>query len=464
MIYLDHNATSFLRPAVLAAMREVEALALNPSSVHGAGRRARQLLEEARREVAQAISVFPSELTFTGSATEANNAVLRGFLGPRFVAATEHASIAKTGALLGADILPVDTNGLVDLAILDAKLAALSGTRALVSIMLANNETGVIQPIAEIANIVHRHGGLLHTDAVQAVGKIPLDCGLLGADMVTLGAHKIGGPVGIAALVIRQKQALTPLLTGGGQEFGHRAGTEDVTKAVGFAALMREVVACPGMVELQRLRDGMEAALVAAGGVVMGASIPPLTSPPLAGGINKEAQAEGIRGEAQAEGIREDAQAGGINKEAQAGGIREEAQACSVHSPRLRGEQEGGSMIPRLHSAVNNVPRLPNTSMIAMPGVAAETQIMHFDLAGFAVSAGSACSSGRISPSHVLRAMGVEEALLSSAIRISLGWNTTEAEIHSFISAWCAARNRLGRKADHPLPAAYTHVSNVLHT
>ena len=423
MIYLDHNATSFLRPAVLAAMREVEALALNPSSVHGAGRRARQLLEEARREVAQAISVFPAELTFTGSATEANNAVLRGFLGPRFVAATEHASIAKTGALLGADILPVDANGLVDLAILDAKLAALSGTRALVSVMLANNETGVIQPIAEIANIVHRHGGLLHTDAVQAVGKIPLDCGLLGADMVTLGAHKIGGPVGIAALVIRQKQALTPLLTGGGQESGHRAGTEDVTKAVGFAALMREVVNCPGMVELQRLRDGMEAALVAAGGVVMGASIPPLTSPPLAGGIREEAQAGGIREDAQAEGIREDAQA-------------------------------GGSMIPRLHSAVNNVPRLPNTSMIAMPGVAAETQIMHFDLAGFAVSAGSACSSGRIAPSHVLRAMGVEEALLSSAIRISLGWNTTEAEIHSFISAWCAARKRLGRKSDHPLSAA----------
>ncbi len=436
MIYLDHNATSFLRPAVLAAMREVEGLALNPSSVHGAGRRARQLLEEARREVAQAISVFPAELTFTGSATEANNAVLRGFLGPRFVAATEHASIAKTGALLGADILPVDANGLVDLAILDAKLAALGGTRALVSVMLANNETGVIQPIAEIANIVHRHGGLLHTDAVQAVGKIPLDCGLLGADMVTLGAHKIGGPVGIAALVIRQKQAPTPLLTGGGQESGHRAGTEDVVKAVGFAALMREVVNCPGMVELQRLRDGMEAALVAAGGVVMGASITPLTSPPLAGGINKEAQA------------------GEINKEEKAGKIREEAQACSVHSPSKRGEQEGGSITSRLHSAVNNVPRLPNTSMIAMPGVAAETQIMHFDLAGFAVSAGSACSSGRIAPSHVLRAMGVEEALLSSAIRISLGWNTTEAEIHSFISAWCATRKRLGRKSDHPLSAA----------
>jgi cysteine desulfurase len=398
MIYLDHNATSLLRPSVREAMRAHEGLALNPSSVHGVGRQARKLLEEARKSIAETVSVFPAELMFTGSATEANNMALRGFKGVKLVAATEHVSILKTGALLGADILPVDANGVMDLALLDARLAALDGALALVSVMLANNETGVIQPIADIAAIVHRHGALLHTDAVQAVGKIPIDCGLLGADMVTISAHKIGGPVGVGALIVRQGVALTPLLTGGGQESGNRAGTEDVAKIIGFATLMREVATCPGMAELRRLRDEMEAALTAVGGVVMGASIPPLASPPHSSSLPPLS--------------------GGIREEAQAGGIREEG----------------------------FVPRLPNTSMIAMPGVAAETQLMLFDLEGFAVSAGSACSSGRIAPSHVLRAMGVEEKLAASAIRISLGWNTTAEEVRSFTTAWHAARERLGKK------------------
>ena len=362
MIYLDHNATSPIRPNVLASMHALEGQALNASSVHGAGRAAKKILEDARRIIAEGVSVFPAEVMFTGSATEANNTVLRGFKGAKFVAASEHVSVAKTASLLGADILPIDENGILSLSILDKKLSSI-GAGALVSVMLANNETGVIQPIREIAEIVHRHGGYLHTDAVQALGKIPLDCGLLGADMMTLGAHKIGGPVGVGALILRQNVPLLPLLTGGGQESGHRAGTEDIVKIAGFATLMREVVSCPGMTELQRLRDGMEAAF--AGGIVFG----------------------------------------------------------------------------------RNVSRLPNTSMVAMKGVAAETQLIHFDLAGYAVSAGSACSSGRIAPSHVLKAMGIAEEVAATAIRVSLGWNTTEDDVKSFTSAWLAAFARLGQRA-----------------
>lgn len=362
MIYLDHNATSPIRPNVLAAMHALEGQALNASSVHGAGRAAKKILEDARRTIAEVVSVFPAEVIFTGSATEANNMALRGFTGTKFVSASEHVSVAKTGALLGADILPVDENGILNLSILDKKLSN-TGSVALVSVMLANNETGVIQPIREIAEIVHRHGSYLHTDAVQALGKIPLDCGLLGADMMTIGAHKIGGPVGVGALILRQNVPLLPMLTGGGQESGQRAGTEDIVKIAGFAALMREIEDCPGMEELRRLRDGMEAAWV--GGIVFG----------------------------------------------------------------------------------RNVLRLPNTSMVAMKGVAAETQLIHFDLAGFAISAGSACSSGRIAPSHVLKAMQVAEEVAGSAIRVSLGWNTTENDVKSFTSAWLAAFTRLGQRA-----------------
>jgi cysteine desulfurase len=425
MIYLDHNATSPIRPSVLEAMRALEGQALNPSSVHGAGRAAKKILEDARKTIADGVSVFPAEVIFTGSATEANNMVLRGFTGAKFVAASEHVSVAKTASLLGADILPIDEDGILSFSILHKKLSNI-GSGALVSVMLANNETGVIQPIREIAEIVHRHGGFLHTDAVQALGKIPLDCGLLGADMMTLGAHKIGGPVGVGALILRQNVPLLSLLTGGGQESGHRAGTEDIVKIAGFATLMREVAACPGMAELERLRDGMEAALTAVGGVVLGARIPPLTPPPqssslppLAGGVglSTEASAKGEGGNG-ADSVEVASKLPPLTSPPQAGGIREEG----------------------------FVPRMPNTSMVAMPGVAAETQLIHFDLTGFAVSAGSACSSGRIAPSHVLKAMGMAEEVAASAIRVSLGWNTRENDVKSFTSAWLAAYARLGKK------------------
>ena len=360
MIYLDYNATAPLRPSVLKAMHAVEALPLNPSSIHTAGREAKKLLEDSRKTIADTLSVFANEVLFTGSATEANNMVLRGFDRPMLVSAIEHASILKTASLLGGDTFAADENGIVKLEVLDKKLAAL-GRPALVSVMLANNETGVINPIAEIADIVHKHGGLLHTDAVQAIGKIPLDFGLLKADMMTIGAHKVGGPIGIGALIMRNDLAIKPLLTGGGQELGRRAGTEDVAKIIGFAALMQEVASCAESKNWEAMRNALEVELRDA--IIFGSS----------------------------------------------------------------------------------VTRLPNTSLIAMPKVKSETQLMNFDLAGFAVSAGSACSSGRIEPSYVLKAMGVAQEVAECAIRVSIGWNTHENDLKSFASAWKNTYERLGK-------------------
>jgi cysteine desulfurase len=362
-IYLDYNATAPLRPVVRVAMDSVRGLPLNPSSVHRMGQEAKKRLEAARKTIADAISVFPHEIIFTASGTEANNIALRGFAERTLlVAATEHASVAALGARLGAATLPVDENGRLRLDALAQALAQLNRP-ALVSVMLANNETGVIQPIAEIAAIAHAHGALLHCDAVQALGKIPLDAGLLGVDLLTLSAHKAGGPIGAGALVARGNAVPQPLLVGGGQESGRRAGTENLAAIAGFAALVSEVAHCPEAKEMQRLRDRLEARIAA--------------------------------------------------------------------------------MVPDAVIHAHQAPRLPNTSNIAMPGVNSETQLMHFDLAGFCVSAGSACSSGRIAPSHVLSAMGVAPELAQSSIRASLGWATTEVEIEAFAEAWIGLYQRL---------------------
>lgn len=368
MIYLDYNATSPLRPGVAAAMEAVAREPLNASSIHAAGRRAKKLLEDARADIAQALGAFPNEIMFTSSATEANITVLRAFANerPMLTSPVEHASMGKAGRLLGATKLAVDADGVVQLSDLEGKLAAL-GTPAFVSVMLANNETGVIQPIAEIARIVHAHGGLLHCDAVQALGKIPIDWGLLKADMLTLCAHKSGGPVGVGALLVRQGLPIKPLFLGGGQEHGLRAGTENIPAIVGFAALVRAVVQCPEAAEMQRLRDWLQAALLA---------------------------------------------------------IAPDAQVFGMASKRL-----------------------PNTLCITMPGVANETQLMHFDLGGFAVSAGSACSSGRVEASHVLLAMGVPKEIAQTALRISLGWGTTHADVAAFAECWKSAYARMGKQA-----------------
>ncbi len=334
----------------------------NPSSVHAEGRAARAAVEGARAAVAVLAGADPAWIAFTSGGTEANNLALAGAgSGRRILAsAVEHDSVlqaAPDGALL-----PVDRHGVLDLGTLDRVLAATEGP-ALVSLMLVNNETGVIQPVAEAAAIAHRHGALLHCDAVQAAGRVPLDLDALGADLLTLSAHKIGGPKGVGALALRPGLALSPLLRGGGQERRMRAGTENVAGIVGFGRAAELALA-----ELDRqhavaaLRDRLEAAL----------------------------------------------------------------------SARAPGTP--------LHGA--GAPRVANTSCVGMAGVPSEVQVMAFDLAGIAVSAGSACSSGKVKPSHVLAAMGLPAAEAACAVRISLGPGTTEAEIDRIVEAWTALRAR----------------------
>ena len=359
-IYLDYNATAPLLREAYAAMQNISAYPANPSSVHTYGREAKKNLENARKTIADAISAWPNEMLFTASGTEANATALRGFPGRHiFVSAIEHSSVLKT---VPATTIPVTTQGIIDLAALDAALAKTSP--ALVSLMLANNETGIIQPVAEAARIAHAHGALLHCDAVQATGKIPVDFGALGADMLTLSAHKCGGPLGAAALIIRRDLAITPLLAGGGQELGRRAGTENVAAIAGFAAAIEKTANLSHITTVRHWLNAMEAIMEASGATVFG----------------------------------------------------------------------------------KDSPRLPNTSCAAMPGVSGEVQLMNFDLAGFAVSAGSACSSGRIEPSHVLLAMGTDPKLATCAIRISAGWDTKEEEIQRFTQSWQKTQSRLAKK------------------
>jgi len=360
-VYLDCNATAPLRPEVVAAMVEALGACGNPSSVHGFGRRARARVEAARTAVAALAGAAPAEVIFTSGGTEANLLALRGAGRAVIAGATEHDSVLK--AAPGAALVPVDGAGLVDLAALDRILAAAEGP-ALVALMLANNETGVIQPVAQAAAIAHARGAWLHCDAVQAAGKIPVDMQALGADSLALSAHKLGGPQGTGALVLRPGVALAPVIPGGGQERGRRAGTENVAAIHGFgvaAGLARE-----GLPAVAALRDGLEARLVAA-----------------------------------------------------------------APGTRVFGREAA---------------RLPNTSCIAMPGPRAETQVMALDLAGFAVSAGAACSSGKVARSHVLHAMGAGSAA-DRAIRVSLGWATRPDEVDAFAEAWIALHRRLGIQA-----------------
>ncbi len=358
--YLDYNAGAPVKPAVADAMAEALARAGNPSSVHRFGRLARRAVEDARERVAALVGAAPGEVVFTGGGTEANNLALKG--GGRkmaVVSAIEHDSVLR--AAPGAATVAVGSDGVVALEALDRALAA-GGGPALVSIMLANNETGVVQPVAEAAAIAHAHGALFHCDAIQAAGRIPVDCRALGADLLSLSAHKLGGPQGVGALVVRDGVELAPLMHGGRQETGRRAGTESVAGIVGFgvaAGLAADDLANAD--RLGEIRDGIERQLraIAPGLTVYGAS----------------------------------------------------------------------------------APRLSNTTCVSMPGVSSETQVMALDLAGVAVSAGAACSSGKVAASHVLRAMG---AAGDDAIRVSLGWDTVPAHADRLVEAWGAlyARTR----------------------
>jgi cysteine desulfurase len=356
-VYLDHNATSPLKESARQAMLSAFELIGNASSIHEEGRKARALLDGQREAIARALGAIAPMVVFTAGGSEANNLALKGAPVERLiVSAIEHPSVLEAARALGkpVEILPVDGEGLVDLAGLERLLKA--GPKALISVMLANNETGVIEPIGEIVRLAQTHGALVHTDAVQALSKIPVNFGLLGVDLLSVTAHKLGGPVGVGALLVRDGLALEPLIHGGGQELRRRAGTENFVAIAGFAAAVEEK-----RLEIRALRDHLESRLE--GAVIFGA----------------------------------------------------------------------------------RVERLPNTSCFAMPGLSAETALMALDLAGFAVSSGSACSSGKVAKSHVLAAMGIAPELASSALRVSLGWSTTAEDIEQFISAWSRIKAR--RKA-----------------
>ncbi len=367
-VYLDYNATAPMRPEVIEAVTAALALGGNPSSVHGPGRLARRAVEDAREEVAALIGAAPEDIVFTSGGTEANALALHGAGRERILAsAVEHDSVLRNA---DCELIPVDPNGVADLGALDAMLDA---RPALVSVMLANNETGVIQPAAEAAEIARRYGALFHCDAVQGAGKIPVDVNEIGADLMSLSAHKLGGPKGVGALYVAPHVELKPLFEGGGQERRRRSGTENVPGIAGFGAaarLAREHLADYG--KLARLRDALEA--------------------------------------------------------------------------RIR------ALSPRAVVFGGNAPRLANTTLVAMPEVASETQVIAFDLDGIAVSAGSACSSGKVEPSRVLRAMGCEMSVANTAVRVSLGWDSREEDVNKFIEAW--GRLYAARKDKARAPAA----------
>ena len=369
--YLDWNATTPLLPEALTAMQRAAETFGNPSSIHAEGRAARALIEAARTSVAALVGAEAKNVVFTASGTEAANAVLSPALGRAerlvgpgrlLMSAVEHPCVLAGGQFTPDAIerLAVDADGRLDLGVLQAALARAvsAGEPVLLSLQAGNNETGVIQPVQEAATLVHEAGGLVHVDAVQAAGKIAIDIAALGADVLTLSAHKVGGPKGAGAIVFSNDRLRlgTSLVKGGGQERGQRAGTEDVAAISGFGAAARIAVERLSRMEgVRRLRDQIEM------------------------------------------------------------GIRARAHDVIIFA--------------------TSVLRLPNTTCFAVPGLAAETALIGFDMDGVAVSSGSACSSGKVKPSHVLEAMGVEASLARCAIRVSLGPATGEADVARFLAA-----------------------------
>ncbi len=358
-VYLDHNATAPLRPDAAEAMRAALAVVGNPSSVHGHGRRARRWIEDAREAVAALAGVAPAGVVFTGGGSEANALALSGLgASPRLCSAVEHDSVHRWVSPEGH--VAVDHEGVLDLDALARALAKATGP-GLLSLMLANNETGVLQPVAEATALAHAAGWTVHCDAAQAPGRLwPLTLAALGVDLLTVSAHKLGGPAGVGALLVTGGLTLSPLVRGGGQERGRRAGTENLVGIAGFGAAAAAVCA-EGAAEpfrLAALRDRLEA------------------------------------------------------------GIRARAPEAVIHGAA--------------------VARLPNTTCVGLPETApaADMQVMRLDLAGVSVGSGSACSSGKVTGSHVLGAMGLAEAAARRAIRVSLGWSTTEADVDRFLEVW----------------------------
>ena len=364
-LYLDYNASTPLDERVLSAMTDCLAgMPGNPSSTHQFGRVVRAQLDRAREQVASLVGVHASQVIFTSGGTEANNlalhAVTAGYAPTSIaVSAVEHPSVLEPARALrasGWQLNEIDVDGQCRVLPEHLKETLKSDTR-LVSVMAANNETGVIQPVAQLADLARAAGAVFHTDAIQAAGKLPLDFAASGVQLMSLSAHKLYGPKGVGALVVDKALELAPLQLGGGQEYGLRAGTENIAAIVGF-------------------------------------------------GVAAELAVEGLQSRA-----------------AQMAALRDRAQA-------------GLQRYPQVTVFAATAERLPNTLQLAVAGLDGETLLMQLDKAGIAVSSGSACSSGKTEPSHVLMAMGVEAGLARGAIRISLGRETTDADIDTLLAAF----------------------------
>ena len=373
--YLDHNASAPLVPEARAAMLAALDIDANASSVHAEGRAARRIVEQARREVAALVGGRPEHVVFTSGATEAASTLLSPDwrlgraplrMARLVVSAADHPCILGGGRFgpEAVSVIGVDAGGIVDLTGLEAVLAGHDREEgpALVAIHAANNETGIIQPVREIARLAKAHGAVLVVDAVQAAGRVNLDISGECGDFLILSSHKIGGPKGAGAFIGASDLMMpAPLIRGGGQEKGHRAGTENLAAIAGFGAAARAALAgLGGMERVREQRDRFEAALLA--------------------------------------------------------------------------------LAPDAVIFGRGAGRLPNTLFFALPGIKAETAQIAFDLAGVALSAGSACSSGKVGPSHVLKAMGVEGDL--GGLRVSIGRETGEAELAAFRAALAAIIER----------------------
>jgi cysteine desulfurase len=375
--YLDWNATAPLRPQARAAMAAAMETIGNPSSVHAEGRAARQLLEEARERVAAAVGASPRNVIFTSGGSEANALALSRAIEHAgrpcdvvIASDIEHVSVLAGGDFGAVERFSVERDGTASMADLQGRLEAAigRGAKPLVALMLANNETGVVQPVRKAAELTHAAGGLLHVDAVQALGKMSLDIRELGADLVAVSAHKIGGPMGVGALILGSEALhVRGSRFGGGQERNRRGGTENLIGIAGFGAAAAEAVS------------------------------------------DLEGEGQRLLG--------------------------------------LRQRLEGGlkAIWPETIIFGEKAPqgRVANTLQFAIPGIKAQTALMALDLDGIAVSSGSACSSGTMKFSDVVRAMGYELEIAEGAVRVSMGWTTTEAEIESFLNAW--------RKLSQPL-------------
>ena len=362
-------------------------LGANPSSVHREGQRARALVETAREDFAKGIGASASEVTFTSGGTEACNLAILGAVKGAGVArlvvsAIEHPAVAEAARASGVrvDVAPVGRDGVVELDALERLLSdggeAGHGAATLVCVMAANNETGAIQPVAEISTLARAHGALVFSDGAQALAKHAFDVGELGVDLAAFAGHKLGAPLGIGALYVRNGVTLEPVAHGGGQERGLRPGTENIALIASLAAALNEALGeAPGD---RREALGPDLARIAA-----------------------------LRGDLEA---------------------------------RVR------ALTPEAVIVAEAATRLANTSALSLPGTLSETLVIALDLEGIAVSAGSACSSGKVGASHVIAAMGIEPEIAHGVIRVSLGWNTTGSDIDAFIAAWKRVTARIAAR------------------